>query len=317
MDAIRSERLSRGQLALFSLPMLTIEAIEIPWRSYLPVLFTETLTLPLAAVGTLLLSIRLLGLILDPLVGWASDRLPTPFGLRRPWMVLSVPLIVLGAWQVFLAAPGTSLARITVGCVILHAGYTLMATPHGGWSLELAHDPHERTRIMLARMWTAIAGTLPITFLPSLLEQSMGANLQQQVSAMGMLLIVLAPASVSLVVYSFAEPDVNRNTAVQVAGPLRQFLEILRNRELRAVVVLYVLAALMEASSAGTFIFFRRAGSWPEGLGKHSVVDPGPGYADRAPGLEPHQLPAGQTAYVTRPVHLASCLHGARITASG
>jgi Na+/melibiose symporter-like transporter len=260
MNDSHAERLTLRQLALFSLPMLTVQAIEIPWRSYLPALFAQTLGLKLATVGTLFLAIRLLDMMIDPVIGWSSDRLPTRFGQRRPWMMLSVPLIMSGAWQVFLPGAATSSIGLAAGCVVLHVGYTLMVTPHGGWTLELARDANDRTRVMLVRTWIAAAAAPLLALVPSLLERGLGANLQQQVSAMGVLLIVTAPVSVGLVVRRFSEPPVNVMTAAQTANPLRQLIGLFRDRQLRDIVVLYALAGLAEASSSGCFLFFVEQG---------------------------------------------------------
>lgn len=254
--APRASRLSGAQLALFSLPMIAIEAIEIPWRVYLPAMFTETLGLPLAAVGTLLMAIRLFDMLLDPLIGWASDRLPTRFGLRRPWMVASLPLIALGVWQVFMASPGTSLAILAAWCLVLHAGYTMMVTPHGGWCLEIAGSERERTRVMLVRTWVAAAGMPLILSLPSILERSFAATRAEQVGAMGLLVMLSATVSVLLVVRFIPEPRLDRAAATHTIDPLRQFAAMLRDRRLSMIVFLYALAGLSEAASSGTFIFF-------------------------------------------------------------
>ena len=256
MGASSTGRLKTGQLALFSLPMLVVDAIELPWRSYLPALFTETLGLPLAAVGLLLMAIRLFDMLLDPAIGWASDRFATRFGQRRPWMVASIPFILLGAWQVYFAAPGINLGLLALWCVVLHFGYTMMVTPHGGWALEIGGTYHERTRVMVARTWFAAAGMPFVVLLPSILERVFNATRAEQVGAMGLLLMVLAPVAILLVVRFISEPPTDRAVAARTIDPFRQFLTMLRERDLRVIVILYALAGLAEASSSGTFIFF-------------------------------------------------------------
>lgn len=253
---IGTKRLSLFRLAIFSLPVLVFQAIELPWRVYLPSFFSETLGLPLATVGTLLMMIRLFDMALDPAVGWASDRFPTRFGLRRPWMVASVPFIVIGTWQVFFAHAGVSVATLAAWCVAMHFGYTLLVTPHGGWGLEISSDYHERTRIMAAKMWFAAAGMPFIILLPSILERGFHVGRAGQVAAMGALLIVLTPLSVLLVLRFIREPAIDPSIAARTQNPFRQFAAILRDRALVTILALYALVGLADASSAGTFLFF-------------------------------------------------------------
>ncbi|MDE8651502.1 MFS transporter [Novosphingobium album (ex Liu et al. 2023)] len=256
MNEHRSERLTWAQLTVFSLPVVLFQAIELPWRIYLPSFFSETLGLPLAAVGTLLMAIRLFDTVVDPPIGWASDRFPTRFGQRRPWMVAGVPLVMIGTWQVFFAAPGIGITTLAGWCLVMHFGYSLMLTPHGGWGLEIARDYHERTRIMGAKIWFAAAG-MPLTILlPSILERGFGAGRAEQVGAMGLLLILLAPLSVLLVLRFIPEPPSDRAAAARAVGPFRLFGAILKDRELAIVLALYALVGLADASSSGTFFFF-------------------------------------------------------------
>lgn len=249
-------RLGWVKLGIFSSPVLVFQAIELPWRMFLPPFFSETIGLGLAATGALMMWIRLFDMIADPLVGWASDRFPTRFGLRRPWMVASLPLIVTGTWHVFFASPGTSISTIAIWCAVMHLGYTLMVVPHGGWGLELSDDYHERTRIMGARVWFAAAGMPLIILLPAMLERLSLADRAGQVAAMGWILILLAPASVLLVLYFIPEPVADHGAAGRTAGPVRQFGPILTDPTLIRILALYALVGLADASAAGTFVFF-------------------------------------------------------------
>jgi Na+/melibiose symporter-like transporter len=256
MAAKQMRRFNWVQLAIFSSPVLVFQALELPWRVFLPPFFSQTLGFNLAAVGAMMMWIRLLDMVADPIVGWASDRFPTRFGLRRPWMVASVPLIVAGTWNVFLATPGTGISTIALWCAVMHVGYTLLVVPHGGWGLEISSDYHERTRIMGAKIWFAAAGTPLVILLPAMLERFGAADRAAQVAAMGWILIVLAPASVLLVLRAIAEPPVDAAAARRTAHPVRQFGAILANPVLVTILLLYALVGLADASAAGTFVFF-------------------------------------------------------------
>jgi GPH family glycoside/pentoside/hexuronide:cation symporter len=251
-----SGRLTLAQLTIFSLPVVLFQAIELPWRIFLPSFFSETLGLPLATVGTLLMAIRLFDTVADPPIGWASDRFPTRLGQRRPWMVAGVPLVMIGTWQVFFATPGLGIANLAAWCLVMHLGYSLMLTPHGGWGLEISGDYHERTRIMGAKVWFAAAGMPVILLLPSILERTFGASRAEQIGAMGLLLILLAPLSLLLLLRFIPEPAIDRAAARRTIDPFRQFAAILQNRELATILALYALVGIADASSAGTFLFF-------------------------------------------------------------
>lgn len=248
-------RLGWVKLAIFSSPVLVFQAIELPWRMFLPPFFAQTLGLGLAATGALMMWIRLFDMVADPVIGWASDRFSTPFGLRRPWMVASLPLIVAGTWHVFFASPGTGMATIALWCAVMHLGYTLMVVPHGGWGLELSDDYHERTRIMGAKMWFAAAGMPLIILLPAMLERMALADRAGQIAAMGWILIMLAPISVLLVLHAIPEPSGN-HAERSTTNPLRQFAAILADPALVRILLLYALVGVADASGAGTFVFF-------------------------------------------------------------
>lgn len=252
--ASRTERLSRVDLLVFSSPVILFQAIELAWRTYLPAFFSATLALPIAGVGVLLLAARLFDGMVDPFIGWASDRFPTRFGLRRPWMALGAPLVSVGAVGLFWAVPGTSIATLAAWSLVFHLGYTLIATPHGGWGLELSRDVHERVRVMGAKVWVAMAGMIVTLVLPSLLERGFGLGRAAQMGALGAAILLLAPITTMLVLRRIREPDAP--SAQRVINPFALFASMLRTQEMRRILMLYGLVGTADAASAGTFLFF-------------------------------------------------------------
>jgi len=249
-------RLGWGQLAIFSLPVLLVQAIEIPWRVYLPAFLTGTLGFPLAAIGTLLAAVRLFDTGLDLFVGWASDRWPTRFGRRKPWMAAGVPLILLGATQIFLARGGLSLPMLVVWSLLLHAGYTMVVTPHGGWGLEMGRTPAARLRVIAAKTWFGALAMPLVVLLPTILERLVAADRTLQLRTMGLTLLVIAPAIILLVLLTISEPATRQATPQPRPHLLRGLASVVRQPEFARIAILYTLAGLSEATSSGAFIFF-------------------------------------------------------------
>ncbi|MGF7149006.1 Na+/melibiose symporter-like transporter [Sphingomonas zeicaulis] len=265
MRSESAERLSLVGLVAFSLPMVVVQTIETAWRVYLPNFFSTTLGLSLGMAGFVLMAARLFDSLIDPLIGWASDRFPTRYGHRRPWLVAGTPLIVIGALGAFFVWPWTGPATLIAACLLLHLGYMMMVTPHGGWALELGRDAAERLRIIGAKTWFAVAGGIAILFLPALLERMLGIGREGQVAALGLSLILFTPLSMTLVLRFVAEPMIADDRRAELGNPLRLFWQILRTRSLHPVLLLYLFAGLSDSAMFATFLLFIERGLALEG----------------------------------------------------
>lgn len=251
---IPSDRLSVGRIALFSLPVVLFQAIELAWRAYLPQHLAATVGLSLAVTGVLMVAIRSLDAIADPVMGWVSDHVDTRYGRRKPWMMLGVPFVAAGALCLFLAGPGASLAAILLASAVLHLGYSLIVTPHGGWGLELGRDADERTRLMSAKIWYASAGAIGLLLIVALLERGLHVGKPALAATLGILIALLAPLCVLPVVRSFREraPDGQEAPAMPL---LATVWAMFANPLLRRPLALYLLLGVADASSATCFLF--------------------------------------------------------------
>lgn len=246
--------ISRVRLAAFSLPVLLFQAIEMAWRAYLPRFLTLDIGIALGAVGAILLGARLLDAIADPIIGWMSDTVRTPMGRRKPWMALGAALVPVGALMLFLAPPGAGLTQIIAASLLLHLGYSFIITPHGGWGLELSADKHQRTRIMGAKVWFGLLGSLGLLGIMALMERGFALPRDSQMAMLGWAIALLAPITVVTVILLFKEPA-DLTTPPKVGNPVLLFLSILRNRSMRTILALYVLTGIMDAAAASSFLF--------------------------------------------------------------
>ena len=77
----------------YALPAFSLAVIGIPVYVYIPKFYTDTLGVPVAAAGIILLVIRLFDAFTYPLRGIISDSAVTRFGGRRPIILTGAVLV--------------------------------------------------------------------------------------------------------------------------------------------------------------------------------------------------------------------------------
>lgn len=246
------QRVSRAALAAFTLPVVTFQAIEMTWRSYLPRFLERDVGIALGSIALLMLCARLFDAAADPLIGWMSDRSHTRFGQRKPWMMAGALLVSLAVLPLYLAPAGAGIAWIVGASLLLHLGYSLIITPHGGWGLQLSEDSHQRTRIMGAKVWFAVAGSLALLAAFSILERRLGTPLRGEMAIFGWTIALLAPLTVVTPILLFEEP---KRSPASGKGLIDQLGDVLRNPALRDVLLLYALTGIADAAAMTCFLF--------------------------------------------------------------
>ena len=125
--------------------------------------FTQILQIPPALAGGLLFGAKIFDIITDPLMGYISDRVTTPWGRRRPFLLAGGLISGLAFLMLFstpeLDVRGT-LFWVTTGLLLYATGYTLFNIPYLAMPAEMTRDYHERSRLMSARVIFAQMGIL-------------------------------------------------------------------------------------------------------------------------------------------------------------
>ena len=120
--------LSNFQLAAYSGISLPAAAMGMPIAVYLPRFYSEGLGLSLITVGMIFTLARIWDVITDPMMGWLIDRYETRWGRRKHWIAISVPILVIAIYHVFLPDP-SSVTPLYLGfwLIVLYVGYTMLA----------------------------------------------------------------------------------------------------------------------------------------------------------------------------------------------
>ena len=86
------------------------------------------------------LCIRLFDAVSDPIMGLVSDRMKTPLGFRRFWLVLGMPLVMISTLALFWPDSEASLGSfyLMVWLSLLTVGWTIMMTPYFALGAEIS-----------------------------------------------------------------------------------------------------------------------------------------------------------------------------------
>ncbi len=277
--------LKRWQIGAYVAPSIPNSALGLPIAVYLPAFYAEQAGISVAMVGAIFMLARFWDVITDPVMGMVSDRYSTRWGRRRHWIVLSVPIIMLAAWQIFMPPENVGILHLLSWMFILYIGYTLLTISHISWGAELTPDYHERSRVQGWREFALVLGMTTVLALPAIIEvaASMGASApvetteeiiggasaptevaevrdegreavgRTRVAAMGWFIIILLPITVALAVVLVKE----RKTKTQPQIAWGEFWGVLKNNKaVRRLLLVDIIVGFGPSVSGALYIWF-------------------------------------------------------------
>lgn len=166
-----AEPLSRKVVYAYGSLGLPLAVIGYPLAIWIPAHYAGNLGLSLAMVGTILMLARLTDVVTDPIMGEVSDRWRTIFGRRRPWLVAGAPVMMYGAYKLFVPDEGAvGIWYFLIFLTVFFLGSTIIALPHRAWGAELSTEYHQRSRVTAAREFYYLFGLLIAATVPMVIE---------------------------------------------------------------------------------------------------------------------------------------------------
>lgn len=258
----KPDRVKASWLFAYSLPGLPIAAMGLPLAVHLPPYYASEVGMGYAIAGTVFLLPRFLDIFLDPVMGVLSDRFHTRWGRRKPWMAMSVPVLILAAVLVFMPAIGTTWPVAVMSLILLFIGWTMLTITHLAWGGELTGDYHERSRVTASREAAYIIGMIAVLILPVLIQQygdawGVGSDRTAQVSSMGWFVILTLPLCVAFALFVVPEREVPPTPHIPMKVALAA---IWSNTPLRYVLFCDLIAGLSTGTVATLFLIMATAG---------------------------------------------------------
>ena len=249
----RSGPLGWPTLLAYGALALPLAALNLPLYVYLPTFYAAELGLDLAAVGAVLLAARLFDMVIDPLMGELSDRLATPWGHRRPWLILGAPLLLFASWKLFVPADQVGIGYLLLWSCVAYVAWTALLLTYAAWGAELSGAYHERSRVTGVREGFVIAGILLAASLPTL--AGVAPESAAALALIFQLMLILLPLTLVLLLLGVREPTPGRQADLAFLPGLRLALA---NAPFRNLILAFFLNGIANGLPATLFILFVR-----------------------------------------------------------
>lgn len=231
---------------------LPLAFVALPLYVVLPNHYATRFGVPLATLGALLLVVRLLDAVVDPLIGRWCDRLLT--GSRaRAMPVLGVAAIVLalGFAALFFPPPAfQSPHRLLGWCaaalVLTYLSFSLMSVAHQAWGARLGGAEVQRARIVSWREGMALLGVMTASVLPSVAGLGLTSVAFAVLLAGGLAALCLAPRVDQV------------GPRLPASAPQGDLLRPWRVGPFRRLMAVYLLNGIASAVPATLVLFFIR-----------------------------------------------------------
>jgi GPH family glycoside/pentoside/hexuronide:cation symporter len=250
-------RLSTPTLFGFSLGMIGDRIFRDAPALLLLLFMTNYLAIPPALAGTAIFIPKILIIFVDPMVGTLSDRLRTPWGRRRPLMLIGAILAGLAIVMFFhvphFAGATAEAAYLSLIIFLGFTGYSFYTVPCLVMSSEIAEGAAERRRVMSWRVGFMAVG-LSCSAYAGAFVQWLGGG-QQGYRRMSLVYGALCAATMLATV---AVSGGLATTAAQGAAPslAAQFRLVAANRRYLMLLLVGFLQKLAEGVGYGSFAYF-------------------------------------------------------------
>lgn len=134
--------------------------------SYVSDYFTNVMKLPLVFVLLLMLLARVWDAINDPMMGMIVDRVTTPWGKMRPYLLFTAPPILVLTCLMFFT-PNLSGGKLMVYAAVVYVLwgmiYTMSDVPFASIPNVMTPNPKERNRLIsIGRTYNGVGSAIPV-----------------------------------------------------------------------------------------------------------------------------------------------------------
>lgn len=219
---------------------------------------TDTVALSAAAAGIAIMIGKFWDAVMDPLMGYISDRTHSRLGRRRPYILFGAIPMGLAMWYFFsnphIGTQGSLLVWAAVALCFLNTAYTIVNIPYSSLTPELTKDYNERTSLNGFRFGFAIIGTIlgaaiVLPIVSSFPNRSAGFSAAGLV--MGAVMIVTA-----LITFFAVREPAHDKADIPSEGFFATYLSVFKNRAYVILLFVYALNIVAINFLQGILVYY-------------------------------------------------------------
>ena len=228
--------------------------------AFLLIFYTDTMRLPAAAVGTMILLTKIVDAFTDPAMGAISDRTRTRFGKFRPYLLFAA-LPMAAAGVLTYTTPhldeGGKLIWAYGTYSLMMLMYTILSTPYSALSGVITANSQDRTTLVSFRFIAAFAGTTLVNYFTLDMVKWFGGGNDVLGWQLTMAVYGVAAAAMFITVFFTTRerisPPPGKNPAV-----LQDIKDLIGNRPWRVLFFLALIIMATIAMRAGSAVYYMK-----------------------------------------------------------
>jgi Na+/melibiose symporter-like transporter len=163
-----SDGLPTRTVAAYGSAAAVFEMLRAPGLAILPSLYAKDYGFALTTISLAMLWLRLSDAVMDPLVGYLSDRTHSRWGPRKPWMFASIFVFVPACFVLYAPGRHPTIGQFAIAYFFYFLGWAMFDIPYTAWGTEVAKSYGDRSRLAVTRGFFANAGLLLTALIPLL-----------------------------------------------------------------------------------------------------------------------------------------------------
>ena len=249
-------------LVSYAIAQFGLSAMNTLVNTQIPFFYVDTLKLPAALFGVVMLIGKLWDAITDPLMGHLTDNTRSRLGRRRPYFLVGAPLLGMFTFLLFSPPDGVTGTALFPWLLVTFLGAytarTVFETPYQAMAPDLTPDYDQRTRVATWRVAIGNLGDMTGAVVPMVLLAVMLPQITFRISGAAIALIITFTAFVT-----FWRVSERADLVHPPKAPLRQNLwQIVtfpvRNRPARILIASYACAVFAMTLPVALFRFVNK-----------------------------------------------------------
>lgn len=225
---------------------------------FLPFYLMTTLGVNPSLAGIVIFIPKLWVMICDPLMGVISDKTDTPWGRRRPFILVSGVLSALTFWFLFNPpALESEFARALYVCVlfaVMSTAYSMFSVPHLTMAAEMTDDSKQRTTVMAWRMIGLGLGLLVSTSMAPFLIEYFGYG-PAGYNGMSWVVAIIIFITITACFFGTAKAP-SRPSSTELPAITEQFLLAFKNKPFFILLSANFIQLVGQACAYSAMMFF-------------------------------------------------------------